>query len=51
MAKNYGRNEEDLLKNENVKKYIEEGIVNEKTIDLLIENVKETKKAKAEKKK
>ena len=50
MAKNYGRNEEDLLKNENVKKYIEEGIVNEKTIDLLIENVKETKKAKAEKK-
>ena len=50
MAKNYGRNEEDLLKNENVKKYIEEGIVNEKTIDLLIENVKETKKSKAEKK-
>lgn len=50
MAKNYGRNEEDLLKNENVKKYIEEGIINEKTIDLLIENVKETKKAKTEKK-
>jgi len=53
MAKNYGRKEEELLENENVKKYIEQGIVSEKAIDLLIENSKEkkaTKKAdKAEK--
>ena len=48
MAKNYGRNEDELLKNDNVKKYIEEGIVNEKAIELLIKNAKETKAAKKE---
>ena len=48
MSKNYGRNEEELLQNENVKKYIEEGIVNEKAIELLVKNAKETKTAKKE---
>ena len=46
MAKNYGRKEDELLENESVKKYIEQGIVNEKAIDLLIENAKEKKVAK-----
>ncbi len=46
MATNYGRKEDELLQNESVKKYIEQGIVNEKAIDLLIENSKEKKVAK-----
>ena len=46
MAKNYGRKEDELLENESVKKYIEQGIVNEKAIDLLIENAKEKKATK-----
>lgn len=50
MAKNYGRKEDELLENNNVKKYIEQGIVNEKAIDLLIKNAKETKTAKKEEK-
>lgn len=48
MAKNYGRKEDELLENENVKKYIEEGIVNEKAIELLVKNAKETKKEEKE---
>ena len=50
MAKNYGRKEDELLENENVKKYIEQGIVNEKAIDLLVENAKEKKETKKEEK-
>ena len=41
MAKNYGReNDETFLKNENVRKYIKEGLESEKAIDLLIKNAK-----------
>ena len=41
MAKNYGKeNDEQFLKNENVRKYIKEGIESEKAIDFLVENAK-----------
>ncbi len=41
MAKNYGKeNDEEFLKNENVKNYIKEGIENEKAINFLVENAK-----------
>lgn len=40
MAKNYGRSEEDLLKNENIKEYIKNGITSEKAIDFLVKNAK-----------
>ncbi len=41
MAKNYGReNDEEFLKNENVRNYIEEGIKSEKAITFLVENAK-----------
>ena len=41
MAKNYGKeNDEEFLKNENVRKYIKEGIENEKAIDFLVKNAK-----------
>ena len=53
MAKNYGKKPEELENNQNIKDYIEQGIKNEKAIDLLVENSKtkkqttkkETKKA------
>ena len=45
MAKNYGRKVEDIENNDNIKEYIKQGIENEKAIDLLVENAKETKKA------
>ena len=41
MAKNYGKeNDEEFLKNENVRNYIKEGIESEKAIDFLIKNAK-----------
>ncbi len=43
MAKNYGRDAEELQKNENLKKYIKQGIESEKAIDILMSNSKEKK--------
>ena len=41
MAKNYGKeNDEEFLKNENVRKYIKEGLQSEKAINFLVENAK-----------
>ncbi len=41
MAKNYGReNDEEFLKNENVKNYIKQGLESEKALDFLVENAK-----------
>ena len=41
MAKNYGKdNDEEFLKNENVRKYIKEGLQSEKAIDFLVKNAK-----------
>ena len=41
MAKNYGKeNDEEFLKNENVRNYIEDGIKNEKAINFLVKNAK-----------
>ena len=41
MAKNYGKeNDEEFLKNENVRNYLKEGIESEKAIDFLIKNAK-----------
>ena len=41
MAKNYGKeNDEEFLKNENVKNYIKQGVASEKAIDFLVKNAK-----------
>ena len=41
MAKNYGKeNDESFLKNENVRKYIKDGLQSEKAIDFLVKNAK-----------
>ena len=41
MAKNYGKeNDEEFLKNENVRNYIEQGLESEKAIDFLVKNAK-----------
>ena len=41
MAKNYGKeNDKEFLNNENVKKYIKQGIESEKAIDFLVKNAK-----------
>ncbi len=41
MAKNYGKeNDEEFLKNENVRNYIKQGITSEKAIDFLVKNAK-----------
>ncbi|MCF0124576.1 MAG: trigger factor [Clostridia bacterium] len=41
MAKNYGKeNDEEFSKNENVRKYIKEGIESEKAIEFLVKNAK-----------
>ena len=41
MAKNYGKeNDEEFIQNENVRKYIEEGIKSEKAIEFLVKNAK-----------
>lgn len=41
MAKNYGReNDEEFLKNDNVRNYVKQGIENEKALDFLVKNAK-----------
>ena len=51
MAKNYGKKVEELSENENLRKYLEEGIKSEKALEFIVENAKftvakkETKKA------
>ena len=40
MAKNYGKSEEELTKNENIKNYIKQGIESEKAIEFLVKNAK-----------
>jgi len=40
MAKNYGKSAEEFSKNENVKSYLKQGILNEKAVDLLVKNAK-----------
>lgn len=41
MAKNYGKeNDEEFLKNENVRNYIKEGLTSEKAMDFLVKNAK-----------
>ena len=41
MAKNYGKeNDEEFLKNENVKKYIKNGLESEKALEFLVKNAK-----------
>lgn len=41
MAKNYGKeNDEEFMKNENVRNYIKQGIESEKAIEFLVENAK-----------
>ena len=41
MAKNYGReNDEEFLKNENVRNYIKQGLESEKAMEFLVENAK-----------
>lgn len=45
MAKNYGKTEDEFLKNENVRKYIKQGIESEKALKFLVDNAK-MKKAK-----
>lgn len=41
MAKNYGKeNDEEFLKNENVRNYLKQGLASEKAIDFLVENAK-----------
>ncbi len=55
MAKNYGKeNNEEFMKNENVRNYIKQGIESEKAIELIVENAKiktEKKEDKKEEKK
>lgn len=40
MAKNYGKSEEEFLKNENVRNYIKNGIESEKALEFLVKNAK-----------
>ena len=40
MAKNYGKSDEELLKNENLRNYIKSGIETEKALDFLVKNAK-----------
>ena len=41
MAKNYGKeNDEEFLKNENVRDYIKQGLTSEKAMDFLVKNAK-----------
>ena len=43
MAKNYGKKAEELNDNENLKKYLKEGIESEKAIEFIVKNAKITK--------
>ena len=41
MAKNYGKeNDEEFMKNENVRNYIKDGLTSEKAIEFLVKNAK-----------
>ena len=40
MAKNYGKSDEELLKNENLRNYIKSGIESEKALEFLVKNAK-----------
>ena len=40
MAENYGKKEEELLKNEQLKNYLEENMKTEKAIKFIVENAK-----------
>ena len=40
MAKNYGKKVEELSENENLKKYLEEGIKSEKALEFIVKNAK-----------
>ena len=40
MAKNYGKKVEELSENENLKKYLDEGIKSEKALAFIVENAK-----------
>lgn len=50
MAKNYGKKVEELSQNENLKKYIDEGIKSEKALEFIVENAKFAEAKKATKK-
>ena len=41
MAESYGKKEEEIKDNENIRKYIKEGIENEKAIEIIVTNAKE----------
>ena len=41
MAESYGKKEEEIKDNENIRKYIKDGIENEKAIEMIITNAKE----------
>lgn len=41
MAESYGKKEEEIKDNENIRKYIKDGIENEKAIEMMITNAKE----------
>ena len=49
MAKNYGKKVEEISENENLKKYLKEGIESEKALEFIVSNAKYTAK-KSEKK-
>ena len=49
MAKNYGKKVEEISENENLKRYLKEGIESEKALEFIVSNAKFTEK-KAEKK-
>ena len=44
MAENYGKKEEEISENENLRNYIKEGIESEKAIEVLVSNAKEKAK-------
>ena len=46
MAKNYGKDSKELQENENIKKYIKQGIESEKAMEFLVVNSKEKKLTK-----
>ena len=43
MAESYGKKVEELKENENLAKYLKEGIETEKAIEFIVENAKITK--------
>ena len=52
MSKNYGKeNDEEFMKNDNVRNYIKQGIESEKAIEIIVENAKIKEEKKKESKK